>query len=178
MSTLELIKADLSRFGVTPSWVQIIINLLKDNRSFKYTFWLRAASSANIAISLFSRLMLRHYSNKYQIQISRLAVIGPGLYLGHATTIVVSKSAIIGKNCNLSHFVNIGSNHGLAATIGDNVYIGPNSCLVEAVKISDNVTIGAGSTVVKSLPLNATAVGNPSKVINYSDPAQYINNPY
>jgi serine O-acetyltransferase len=123
-----------------------------------------------------SRVMHRYYSNSYQIQIPREASIGPGLYLGHATTIVISPSTIIGKNCNLSHFVNIGSNNGKAATIGDNVYIGPNSSLIEEVVIGDNVTIGAGSVVVKDIPVNATAVGNPARVINYNLPAQYIRN--
>lgn len=61
-------------------------------------------------------------------------------------------------NCYISQFVNIGSNHGKAASIGNNVYI------------------GAGAVVVKDIPKNATAVGNQAKVINYNSPAKYINN--
>ena len=145
---------------------------------FKYVFWLRFANHKNKLVSLFSRVMHRHYSNSYQIQIPREAIIGPGLYLGHATTIVMSPNTIIGKNCNLSHFVNIGSNHGQAAIIGDNVYIGPNCSLIESIHIANNVTIGAGSVVVKNIPANANAnaVGNLARVINYNSPAQYINN--
>ena len=63
-----------------------------------------------------------------------------------------------------------------AAVIGDNVYIGPNVCVVEDVIIGDNVTIGAGSVVTKDIPSNATAVGNYAKVINYNNPGRFINN--
>jgi serine O-acetyltransferase len=171
----QFIQSDLLRFNTETTLINILKALVV-NRAFKYVFWLRFANHKNKMISVFSRLMHRYYSNSYQIQIPREATIGPGLYLGHATTIVMSPSTIIGKNCNLSHFVNIGANHGKAATIGDNVYIGPNCSLVEAVQIGDNVTIGAGSVVVKNIPANATAVGSPARVVNYNAPAQYINN--
>lgn len=101
---------------------------------------------------------------------------GYGLYIGHGGPIVVNHTATIGNNCNLSQFTTIGSNHGKAATIGDNVYIGPNCCIVEDVVIGNNVTIGAGSVVTKDIPDNATAVGNYAKVINFNDPGRYIKN--
>lgn len=150
--------------------------LIGNNRSFKYTFWLRLCRSKLFGIRLIARYIHRHLSIKYQIQIPKETIIGPGLYLGHATTIVVSPTAIIGKNCNLSHFVNIGSNHGKAAHIGDNVYIGPNVSIVENVHIGDCVTIGAGSVVVKDIERNSTVVGVPAKIVNFDSPAQYIKN--
>jgi serine O-acetyltransferase len=117
-------------------------------------------------------------SIRYQIQIPKEAKIGPGLNLGHATGIVLSPTVEIGANCNISQFVNIGSNHRKAATIGDNVYIGPMVCIVENVVIGNNVTIGAGSVVIKNIPENSTAVGNPSRVVNQNDPGRYIMNKY
>lgn len=71
----------------------------------------------------------------------------------------------IGKNCNISQFLTIGSNKGTPATIGDNVYIGPGVCIVEDVKIGNNVKIGAGTVVVHDVPDNATTVGNPNRII-------------
>lgn len=54
--------------------------------------------------------------------------------------------------------------------MGDNVYIGPNVCIIEDVLIKDNVTIGAGSVVCKSLPENY------AKVLNFNNPGRYIEN--
>jgi len=174
MTALQLARSDLHRFGGGTSALSILKALIGNNRSFKYTFWLRLCRSRNLILRLAARYMHRHLSIKYQIQIPKETVIGPGLYLGHATTIVVSSTAVIGKNCNLSHFVNIGSNHGKAANIGDDVYIGPNVSIVEDVEVGNNVTIGAGSVVVKDIESNATAAGNPCRVLNNSSPAQYI----
>ena len=55
---------------------------------------------------------------------------------------IINPTAVIGNNCNLSQFVTIGAIDGNAAEIGDNVYIGPNCCLIENVRIGNNVTIG------------------------------------
>ncbi len=91
---------------------------------------------------------------------------------------MINPTTVIGNNCNLSQFDTIGSNYGKAARIGDNVYIGPNVCIVEDVEIGNNVTIGAGSVVTKSIPENATAVGNYAKVINYNNPGKFIKKRY
>ena len=74
----------------------------------------------------------------------------------------------------MSQFTTIGSNEGKAATIGNNVYIGPNTCVVENVIIGNNVTIGAGSVVTKDIPNNATAAGNYAKVLNFKNPGRYV----
>lgn len=89
----------------------------------------------------------------------------------------MNSSATIGNNCNLSQFTTIGANGGAkAATIGDNVYIGPGVCCGDSVVIGNNATIGAGSVVTKDIPEDATAVGNYARVINYNNPGRYVKN--
>lgn len=171
----QFIKSDLQRYGVEPTLFNLIKNVLFGNHAFKFTFWLRMCSRKNIFF-IPSRIIYFYYSDKYGLQIPYSTTIGYGLYLGHGLNVVINNTAIIGDNCNISHSVTIGSNHDNAAIIGDNVYIGPNSCIVENVKIGDNVTLGAGSIVVKDIAKNATAVGNPAKVISFNNPARYINN--
>lgn len=91
---------------------------------------------------------------------------------------VINGGTVIGNNVCLSQFINIGTNHNTPATIGDNAYIGPMSSIIEDVHIGSNATIGAAAVVVKSVPSNATVVGNPARVVNYNSPAQFIANPY
>lgn len=126
--------------------------------------------------SRIGRLLWRFNTMKRSIKISPATKVGYGLYIGHGGPVVVNASATIGNNCNLSQFTTIGANDGVAAIIGDNVYIGPNVCVVEDVRIGKNVTIGAGSVVTKDIPDNATAAGNYAKVLNFDNPGRYIGN--
>ena len=71
--------------------------------------------------------------------------------------------------------MSIGTNNHTPATIGDNVYIGPNVCIVEDVKIGSDTTIGAGSVVIKDIPKNSTAVGCPANVIGVNKHPNYVN---
>jgi len=119
--------------------------------------------------------MHKRLTSKYLIQIPRQTEIGYGLYIGHNMCIVISPSAKIGNNVNLSQFTTIGSNYGNAAVIGDNVYIGPNVNIVENVTIKNNSTIGAGSVVTKDIPENSTVAGFPAKVISYKEPGRFVN---
>ncbi|WP_408069650.1 sugar O-acetyltransferase [Butyrivibrio sp. JL13D10] len=60
---------------------------------------------------------------------------------------------------------NSGYEYGIDVTIGDNVWIGGNSCIMPGVTIGNNVVIGAGSVVTKDLPDNVIAVGNPCRIV-------------
>ncbi|MBQ4834146.1 serine acetyltransferase [Pseudoalteromonas sp. MMG010] len=178
MTPFQLIKADLFRYTAQYSFSALIKNLLNSNCGFKYMFWFRLCLSKNYIVRFTAQFMHRHLSIKYQIQIPKETKIGPGLYLGHATSIVINSTAVIGKNCNLSQFTTIGSNYGQAAVIGDNVYIGPNVCVVEHVLIGNCAAIGAGSVVVKNVLDNCTVVGNPARVISDKQEGIFIVNPF
>ena len=60
---------------------------------------------------------------------------------------------------------NSGYEYGIDVTIGNNVWIGGNSCIMPGVTIGDNVVIGGGSVVTKDIPANVIAVGNPCRVL-------------
>lgn len=97
--------------------------------------------------------------------------IGPGLYAAHpfATIINVKKA---GKNLSVRNNTTIGNKasgrNDLCPTIGDNVTIGANVCIIGDINIGNNVTVGAGCVVVKNIPDNAIVVGNPSRIIGYN----------
>ena len=166
MGAIELIKSDLFRYAGTTSSKEFIKTYVKE-AGFRFSVAFRLVSAGG-ALKLLGAILWK-LRNQQQIQILRKTKIGYGLYISHGGPVVVNPSTVIGNNCNLSQFVTIGSNEGKAAVIGDNVYIGPNTCIVEDVCIGDNATIGAGSVVTKSIPANSIAVGNPCRVIKSID---------
>jgi serine O-acetyltransferase len=168
MSVIKYIKSDLYRYHGNTSLKSFLISYFF-NRGFNFSFWLRLANK-NSPVQKFALPIYYYKRIKYGIDISHKMQLGYGLYISHGGPLVVNSTATIGNNVNLSQYASIGSNKGRAAEIGDDVYIGPNVCIVEHVKIGNNVTIGAGSVVTKNIPDNAIAVGNSAKVVKYNDP--------
>ena len=92
-----------------------------------------------------------------------------GLSIAHWGPIVVHPSAHIGKNCRIHQCVTIGATNGQneAATIGDNVFIGPCSSIIGNITIGSDIAIGANSVVTKSFTDNGiTIAGTPAKKIS------------
>ena len=132
------------------------------------SWWLGGAPYALFAaLQSIVRLVLH-------VDIAPRCVIGPGLHLGHPYTIIVGPTRI-GSNCSMTHNVTIGM--GLSAgrrgipTIGDDVWIGPNSVLTGPIHIGDKATIAAGSVVSRDVPPGALVMGNPARIVL----AQYDN---
>ena len=172
MEAIELIKSDLFRYAGTTSSKAFIKTYVKE-AGFRFSVAFRLVNAGGVKLL---GAILWKLRNHQQIQILRKTKNGYGLYIGHGGPVIINPTAVIGNNCNLSQFVTIGAIDGNAAEIGDNVYIGPNCCLIEHVRIGDNVTIGAGSVVTHDIPDNATAAGNYAKVLNYNRPGKYVEN--
>lgn len=151
MGAIELIKSDLFRYAGTTSSKAFIKTYVKE-AGFRFSVAFRLVNAGGV-LKLFG-IILWKLRNHQQIQILRKTKIGYGLYIGHGGPVVINPTAVI----------------------GDNVYIGPNCCLIEHVRIGDNVTIGAGSVVTHDIPDNATAAGNYAKVLNYNRPGKYVEN--
>ncbi|MBO4389010.1 MAG: hypothetical protein J5785_06205 [Spirochaetales bacterium] len=88
--------------------------------------------------------------------------------------IFISKQAQIGRNVTLFHHVTIGSNliqgskgYG-APVIGDDVFIGANSCIIGKVNIGKGARIGAGCCVSRNVPENSTVVSAEIRIISSS----------
>ena len=170
----EYIMSDLYRCYGKKNFMTLCRGLIEDP-GFNYMFWLRMCQRGGI-LKLIALPIHKWKRTFGKINIGYKCQIGYGFYIGHGGPCVVSDSAVIGNNCNISQFVTIGSNEGKSATIGNNVYIGPSVCIIENVLIGDNVTIGAGAIVVKDIEDNATIVGNPARIVNMNHPGRFIKN--
>lgn len=150
----------------------------------KFSFWMRLCSvlygkRAYLPLYAVALLRYKHYQFKYGISIPFTTKIGRGFYIGHFGCIVVNPAVVIGKNCNISQGVTIGSanrgeNEG-CAVIGDGVYIGPGAKIIGHVAIGDNVAIGSNAVVTHDVPTNAVVVGVPAKVISMKGAEGYVN---
>ncbi|MGZ7455170.1 serine acetyltransferase, partial [Vibrio parahaemolyticus] len=121
----DYIKSDLCRYvgkdGIT---LGSFVKNYFFNSGFKLCVWLRIGKfTSSKALKLIAKIQHRRISKKHFLDIPIETDIGYGLYIGHGKAIVINPTAKIGNNVNLSQFTTIGSNHGQAAYIGNNVYI-------------------------------------------------------
>ena len=104
--------------------------------------------------------------------------VGDNFYAGYNCVMLDYAEIKIGDNCLIGPNVGIyTTGHNLNPVeryktgfakpikIGNNVWIGGNTCIMPGVKIGDNSVIGAGSVVTRDIPGGVIAAGNPCKVI-------------
>ncbi|MGD0646919.1 MAG: hypothetical protein ABR971_02920 [Acidobacteriaceae bacterium] len=81
---------------------------------------------------------------------------------------MISPHAVIGRDCDISHRVTIGSSamgrEGVPV-LGDNVYIGTGATLVGKVSIGNGAKIAANTLVIDDVPEGATMMGVPGRVL-------------
>jgi len=123
---------------------------------------------------------------------SKKLVIGKNCKLGDNVHIVASEKVIIGDNCLMASKIFISdTSHGdysdatidsspgvppderplymKPVSIGNNVWIGENVCILLGVSIGDGCIIAANSVVNRNIPNNCMVAGSPVKVIKTWD---------
>jgi serine O-acetyltransferase len=176
---LKEIKADLYRYKPLPYSMSVLFKGLR-SQGFRYMFFrrLRDRYKGNPFLKAVFSFFLRRYTYKYGFQIG--GKIGPGFFIGHFGTIVVSVNASFGKNCNIAHNVTIGAARGTnsgAPQIGNEVWIGAGSVLVGKITIGDDVMIAPNAFVNFDVPSHSLVIGNPGVIksrINSTE--NYIHN--
>ncbi len=92
--------------------------------------------------------------------------LGGGLLIPHPNGIVIHPKAIVGVNCLIHQQVTIGigGRPGLPR-IGGHVDIGAGAKILGGVVVGDHARIGANAVVTRDVPVGATAVGIPARVL-------------
>lgn len=109
----------------------------------------------------------------YNIHIGRNFYANHNLVILDEARVTFGDNVFVAPNCGFytaGHPIdakerNQGLEYARPITVGDNVWIGANVCVLPGVSIGDNCVIGAGSVVVKDIPPYSLAVGNPCKVV-------------
>ncbi len=102
------------------------------------------------------------------------ARIGPGLFIDHATGVVIGQTAEIGADVTIYQGVTLGGTSlergKRHPTVGDRVVIGAGAKVLGPVTVGDDSRIGANAVVVRDVPRDSVVVGVPGQVIARSHP--------
>lgn len=108
-------------------------------------------------------------SGIFQTDINPAARIGKGIFLDHATGLVVGMTATIGDNVSILQDVTLGGTGKETGDrhpkIRDGVLIGAGAKVLGNIEIGHCSRIAAGSVVLKPVPPNSTVAGVPARVV-------------
>jgi serine O-acetyltransferase len=133
-------------------------------QTHRLAHWLWRAHRKDFALYLQSRS-----SAVFQTDIHPAARIGRGIFLDHATGLVVGETAAIEDDVSILHGVTLGGtgseNGDRHPKIRNGVMIGAGAKILGNIEIGHCARIAAGSVVLKPVPHNVTVAGVPAKVI-------------
>lgn len=97
------------------------------------------------------------------------AVVNADTYIGRHC--IINSGAVVEHDVRLDDFVHISPNAVVTGNveIGEGSQVGTGACVIPGVKIGKWVNIGAGAVIIEDIPDFAVVVGNPGKIIKYSN---------
>jgi len=133
-------------------------------QTHRLAHWLWGKGRKDFAYYLQSRA-----SAVFQCDIHPAARIGRGIFLDHATGLVVGETAVIEDDCSILHDVTLGGtgkqDSDRHPKIRHGVMLGAGSKIIGNIEIGHCARVAAGSVVLKSVPHNTTVAGVPARVI-------------
>jgi serine O-acetyltransferase len=117
----------------------------------------------------FSFYLQSRSSAVFQCDINPAARIGRGIFLDHATGLVVGETAVIEDDVSILHDVTLGGtgkeNEDRHPKIRRGVMIGAGAKILGNIEIGHCARIAAGSVVIKTVPNNVTVAGVPARIV-------------
>src|SRR5215203_92634 len=143
-------------------------------QTHRLAHWLWHKGRQDFALYLQSRS-----SEVFQTDIHPAARIGRGIFLDHATGLVVGSTAVIEDNVSMLQDVTLG---GTGKERGDRhpkirrgVLIGAGAKILGNIEVGCCARVAAGSVVLQAVPSNTTVAGIPARVVGAagcSEPAR------
>lgn len=129
---------------------------------FRAIVYIRKMQKAGTIVK---RLIAKHLTIKYGIEVGLNARIGEKLRIMHLSGIVIGDGTQLGNECTIYQGVTFGQSHNCYPKVGNNVIVYPNSCILGGVTIGNNVKILANSVVTRDIPNNCIVAGAPATII-------------
>jgi serine O-acetyltransferase len=131
---------------------------------YRTAHWLFANGRPALAYFLQSRV-----SELFAVDIHPAARVGRGIFMDHATGIVIGETAVVEDDVSMLHGVTLG---GTGKETGDRhpkirrgVLLSVGAKVLGNIEVGEYSRVGAGSVVLKAVPAHCTVAGVPAKVI-------------
>jgi serine O-acetyltransferase len=139
-------------------------------QTYRLAHWLWTKGRRDFALYLQSRS-----SAVFQCDIHPAAQIGRGIFLDHATGLVVGATSVIEDEVSLLQDVTLG---GTGKDTGDRhpkvrrgAMIGAGAKILGNIEIGEGARVAAGSVVLNPVPPHTTVAGIPARVVSVATPA-------
>ena len=133
-------------------------------QAYRLGHWLWTTGRRDLAYFIQARV-----SEVFGIDIHPGAVIGKGLMIDHAHSIVIGETAVVGDNVSMLHSVTLGGtgkeHDDRHPKIGNGVLIGAGAKVLGNIRIGNCSRIAAGSVVLTEVPPCKTVAGVPAKIV-------------
>jgi len=133
-------------------------------QTHRVAHWLWGQGRETLAFFLQSRM-----SELYGVDIHPAAPIGSGVFIDHATGVVIGETARIADDVSMLHGVTLGGTGKDFADrhpkIGRGVLIGAGAKVLGPITIGEEARIGSGSVVLSDVPPRCSVAGVPARPV-------------
>ena len=140
-------------------------------QAYRVGHWLWKAGRRDLAYFVQMRV-----SEVFGVDIHPAAVVGRGIMIDHAHSIVIGETAVVGDNVSMLHSVTLGGtgkeDGDRHPKIGNGVMIGAGAKVLGNIQVGYCSRIAAGSVVLTDVPHNTTVAGVPARVVGEAGCAQ------
>lgn len=135
-------------------------------QAHRVAHWLWGQDRRALAMHLQSRV-----SERLGVDIHPAARLGRGLFIDHATSVVMGETCVVGDDVSMLHEVTLGGTGKETGDrhpkVGRGVLICAGAKVLGNVKIGEGAKIAAGSVVLNDVPPHCTVAGVPAEVVGH-----------
>jgi serine O-acetyltransferase len=140
-------------------------------QAHRYAHWLWRSDRYALALHVQNRV-----SEIFGVDIHPAARLGSGIFVDHATSVVMGETTVVEDDVSLLHEVTLG---GTGKEVGDRhpkirrgVLICAGAKVLGNVEVGEGAKIAAGSVVLSDVPPHSTVAGIPAEIVGHPEADQ------